>query len=114
MRKVTSGPDLTISSAALGNKHDNITRLISNVNPGKFSFQVSPRFFWHMCGDSNYLCHCYRKYKENSVENMNANVRVERVKTINPLTPKISSVILSTVCQMILIMLVWRIWYRIN
>ena len=48
------------------------------------------------------------------MENMNANVRVEWVKTINPLTPKISLVILSTVCQMILIMLVWRIWYRIN
>ena len=33
---------------------------------------------------------------------------------LNPLTPKISLVILLTVCQMILIMLVWRIWYWIN
>ena len=33
---------------------------------------------------------------------------------INPSTPKISLVILLTVCQMILIMLVWRIWYWIN
>ena len=30
---------------------------------------------------------------------------------INPLTPKISLVILLTVCQMILIMLILRIWY---
>ena len=33
---------------------------------------------------------------------------------LNPLTPKISLVILLNVCQMILIMLVWRIWYWIN
>ena len=33
---------------------------------------------------------------------------------INPLTPKISSVILLIVCQTILIMLILRIWYRIN
>ena len=32
----------------------------------------------------------------------------------NPLIFKISLVILLTVCQMILIMLVWRIWYQIN
>ena len=32
--------------------------------------------------------------------------------SFNPLTPKISLVILLTVCQTILIMLVWRIWYR--
>ena len=32
----------------------------------------------------------------------------------NPLIPKISLVILLTVCQTILIMLVWRIWYWIN
>ena len=30
--------------------------------------------------------------------------------SFNPLTPKISSVILLTVSQMILTMLVWRIW----
>ena len=35
-------------------------------------------------------------------------------KTLNPLTPKISLVILITVYQTILIMLVWRIWYWIN
>ena len=34
--------------------------------------------------------------------------------SFNPLTPKISLVILLTVCQTILIMLVWRIWYQIN
>ena len=33
---------------------------------------------------------------------------------INPLTPKISLVILLIVCQMILIMLILRIWYWIN
>ena len=33
---------------------------------------------------------------------------------LNTLTPKISLVILLIVCQTILIMLVWRIWYRIN
>ena len=33
---------------------------------------------------------------------------------LNPLTPKILLVILLNVCQMILIMLVWRIWYWIN
>ena len=33
---------------------------------------------------------------------------------INPLTPKISLVILLTVCHTVLVMLIWRIWYRIN
>ena len=33
---------------------------------------------------------------------------------INPLTPKISLVILLTFCQRILILLVWRIWYQIK
>ena len=34
---------------------------------------------------------------------------------IDPLTPKISLVIiLLTICQMIFIMLVWRLWYQIN
>ena len=32
----------------------------------------------------------------------------------NPLTPKILLVILPSVCQVILIMLVWRIWYQVN
>ena len=36
------------------------------------------------------------------------------VQRVNPLTPMISLVILLTVCQMILIMLVWRIWYWIT
>ena len=34
--------------------------------------------------------------------------------SVNPLTLKISLVFLLTVCQVILTMLVWRIWYRIN
>ena len=34
--------------------------------------------------------------------------------TFNPLTPKISSVTLSTDCYTILMMLLWRIWYWIN
>ena len=33
--------------------------------------------------------------------------------TLDPLTHKISLVILLTVCQMILLMLVWRTWYGI-
>ena len=33
---------------------------------------------------------------------------------LNPLTPKISLVILLTVCHTVLVMLVWRIWYWIN
>ena len=33
---------------------------------------------------------------------------------INPLTPKISLVILLTVCRTTLVMLIWRIWYWIN
>ena len=33
---------------------------------------------------------------------------------VNPLTPKISLVILLTVCQTVLVMLVWKIWYWIN
>ena len=33
---------------------------------------------------------------------------------LNPLTPKISLVILLTVCYTVLVMLVWRIWYWIN
>ena len=34
--------------------------------------------------------------------------------TLNPLTPKISIVILLTVCHTVLVMLVWRIWYGIS
>ena len=34
--------------------------------------------------------------------------------SFNPLTPKISLVILLTVCHTVLVMLVWRIWYWIN
>ena len=33
---------------------------------------------------------------------------------VNPLTPKISLVILFTVCHTVLVILVWRIWYWIN
>ena len=33
---------------------------------------------------------------------------------LNPLTPKISSLILLTVCHTILMMSIWRIWYWIN
>ena len=40
--------------------------------------------------------------------------RNEMLVTLKPLTPKISLVILLTVCQMIPIQLVWRIGYRIN
>ena len=36
------------------------------------------------------------------------------MKGMNPLTPKISLVILLNVCQTIIIMFVWRIWYQIN
>ena len=43
-----------------------------------------------------------------------AHGKMESYLFANPLTPEIFLVILLTVCQMILIMLVWRIWYRIN
>ena len=33
---------------------------------------------------------------------------------LNPLTPKISLLILLTICHIALLMLVWRIWYWIN
>ena len=33
---------------------------------------------------------------------------------VNPLTPKISLVILLTLCHIVLVMLVWRIWCWIN
>ena len=33
---------------------------------------------------------------------------------INPLTPKISLVILPTICHKTLMILIWRIWYWIN
>ena len=35
-------------------------------------------------------------------------------RKVNPLTPKISFIILLTVCHLALVMLVWRIWYWIN
>ena len=37
-----------------------------------------------------------------------------RAWELNPLTPKISLVILLTVCHAILMMSIWRIWYWIN
>ena len=60
---------------------------------------------------TNSHCQCHRKCTEKSIENMDAHVGMKR---INPLTPKISLVILLTVCQTIIIMFVWRIWYQIN
>ena len=33
---------------------------------------------------------------------------------VNPLTPKISLVILLTVCHAIIMMSIWRIWYWID
>ena len=33
---------------------------------------------------------------------------------VNPLTPNVSLVILLTVCQTVLVILVWRIWFWIN
>ena len=39
--------------------------------------------------------------------------RVQKLP-LNPLTPKISFVILLTVCHTVLMILVWRIWYWIN
>ena len=33
---------------------------------------------------------------------------------LNPLTPKISLLILLTLCHTVLLMLVWRMWYWIN
>ena len=32
----------------------------------------------------------------------------------NPLTPKISLVVLLTVCHIVLVILAWKIWYWIN
>ena len=39
---------------------------------------------------------------------------LRQVNHINPFTPTISFVIRLTVCQTILVMLVWRIWFLIN
>ena len=36
------------------------------------------------------------------------------ITTLNPLTPKISLIILLTVCHIVLVMLLTRIWYWIN
>ena len=36
------------------------------------------------------------------------------ITTLNPLTPKISLTILLTVCHIVVVMLVSRIWYWIN
>ena len=48
---------------------------------------------------------------ESKVELLNS---TERLTRLNPLTPKISLVILLTVFHIVLVMLVWRIWYWIN
>ena len=49
-----------------------------------------------------------------TVEETTEPLAMQCIGDFNPLTPKISVVILLTVCQMILIMLAWRIWYQIN
>ena len=41
-------------------------------------------------------------------------IPTEGLNGVNSLTPKISLVILLTVCYTVLVMLVWRIWYWIN
>ena len=75
--------------------------------------KVSPREFWVAllscwynlwCGYSQLFCDVLPKTASSFAFTV----------LFNPLTPKISSVILLTVCQTILIMLVWRIWYLIN
>ena len=49
---------------------------------------------------------CMSKYKQLAFETL--------VRDLHPLTPKILLVILLTVCHIVLVMLVWRIWYSIN
>ena len=41
-------------------------------------------------------------------------IQVGVIRSLNPLTPKISLVILLTVCNTVLVILVLRIWYWIN
>ena len=55
--------------------------------------------------------------RETKVLTTNNNARKVKLipeSRINPLTPKISLVILLTVCHTVLVMLVLRIWYWIN
>ena len=49
-----------------------------------------------------------------TVEKTTETLAIQCIGDFNPLNLKISLVIFNTVCQMILIMLPWRIWYQIN
>ena len=49
-----------------------------------------------------------------TVEKTTEPLAIQCIGDFNPLNLKILLVILLTVCQMILIMLAWRIWYQIN
>ena len=49
-----------------------------------------------------------------TVEKTTEPLPIQCIDDFNPLNLKILLVILITVCQMILIMLAWRIWYQIN
>ena len=49
-----------------------------------------------------------------TVEKTTEPLAIQCIGDFNPLNLKILLVILITVCQMILIMLPWRIWYQIN
>ena len=49
-----------------------------------------------------------------TVEKTTEPLAIQCIGDFNPLNLKILLVILITVCQMILIMLAWRIWYQIN
>ena len=49
-----------------------------------------------------------------TLEKTTETLAIQCIGDFNPLNLKISLVILLTVCQMILIMLAWRIWYQIN
>ena len=49
-----------------------------------------------------------------TVEKTTETLAIQCIGDFNPLNLKILLVILLTVCQMILIMLAWRIWYQIN
>ena len=55
-----------------------------------------------------------KRQKWKLISSCKYHISSNKLSCLNPLTPKISLVILLTVCHMILIMLVWRIWYWIN
>ena len=93
------------SSSSMNNNNKKINWYQTNLQKVSWGWQATANKGKGMCLRINFLIY----------DKQRALLFCSRFKnTFNPLTLKISLLILLTVCHTVLVMLVWRIWYWIN